>query len=98
VAPYAPHLAEECWARLGHESSVFDAGWPAFDPALLVDDTVELVVQVNGKLRGKLTVAPDITQEAALALARADEAIAKFLTGEPKKIVFVPKRLLNFVV
>jgi len=56
------------------------------------------VVQVNGKLRGKLTVAPDITQDAALALARADESIAKFLTSEPKKVVFVPKRLLNLVV
>jgi len=98
AAPYAPHLAEECWARLGHTTSVFDGGWPAFDPALLVDDTVELVVQVNGKLRGKLTVAPDITQDAALALARADESIAKFLTSEPKKVVFVPKRLLNLVV
>ncbi|MCA0375160.1 MAG: leucine--tRNA ligase [Gemmatimonadetes bacterium] len=98
AAPYAPHLAEECWAQLGHSGSVFDAGWPAFDAAQLVDDEVELVVQVNGKVRGKLRVAADITQEAALALALADDAISKFATGTPKKVIFVPKRLLNLVV
>jgi leucyl-tRNA synthetase len=98
VAPFAPHLAEECWEVLGHTTSVFDAGWPSYDPANLVDDEVELVVQVNGKLRGKLRVAVDITQEAVWAMAQADEGIAKFITGEPKKVIFVPKRLLNIVV
>ena len=98
VAAYAPHLAEECWETLGHTGSVFDAGWPSFDPAMLVDDEVDLVVQVNGKVRGKLRVPVAITQDDALALARADEGIAKFLTGEFKKVVFVPKRLLNIVV
>jgi leucyl-tRNA synthetase len=98
VAAYAPHLAEECWETFGHTGSVFDAGWPSFDPAMLVDDEVDLVVQVNGKVRGKLRVPVAITQDDALALARADEGIAKFLTGEFKKVVFVPKRLLNIVV
>jgi leucyl-tRNA synthetase len=98
VAPFAPHLAEECWELLGHHTSVFDAGWPAFDPTMLVDDEVELVVQVNGKLRGKLRVAADVSQDDAFARAQADEAIAKFITGEPKKVIFVPKRLLNIVV
>jgi leucyl-tRNA synthetase len=98
VAPYAPHLAEECWEALGHQGSVFDAGWPAFDAAQLVDDEVELVVQVNGKLRGKLRVAVDVTQDTAMAQAMADEAIAKFVVGTPKKVIFVPKRLLNIVV
>jgi leucyl-tRNA synthetase len=98
AAPFAPHLAEECWEALGHTGSVFDAGWPSFDPAMLVDDEVDLVVQVNGKVRGKLRVPVAITQDDALALARADEGIAKFLTGEFKKVVFVPKRLLNIVV
>ena len=98
TAPYAPHLAEECWEQLGHHTSVFDGGWPAFDPALLVEETVDLVVQVNGKLRGKLTVPIDVTQEAAMALAMADAGIAKHVTGEPKKVIFVPKRLLNIVV
>jgi leucyl-tRNA synthetase len=98
VAPYAPHLAEECWEALGREGSVFDAGWPAHDPALLVDDEIELVVQVNGKVRGKVRLAADVTQEEALAAARADAAVVKFLTGEPRKVIFVPKRLLNVVV
>ncbi|MFN8801296.1 MAG: leucine--tRNA ligase [Gemmatimonas sp.] len=98
AAPFAPHLAEDCWEALGHSTSVFDGGWPTYDPALLVDDEVDLVVQVNGKVRGKLRVPAAIGQAEALALARADEAVAKFVTGEPKKVVFVPKRLLNLVV
>ena len=98
VAPFAPHLAEECWQELGHATSVFDAGWPSFDPALLVDDEVDLVVQVNGKLRGKLRVPVDVTQDAALALAMVDEGVAKFVTSDPRKVVFVPRRLLNIVV
>ncbi|MFN8978636.1 MAG: leucine--tRNA ligase [Gemmatimonadaceae bacterium] len=98
VAPYAPHLAEDCWEALGHTTSVFDAGWPAFDPAMLVDDEVDLVVQVNGKLRGKLRVPVDVAQEAAMAMALADDGVAQFVTGDPKKVFFVPKRLLNIVV
>ncbi len=98
VAAYAPHFAEECWELLGHEESVFNAGWPAFDPALLVDNEVDLVVQVNGKVRGKLRVAVDVTQDAAMAAAMADAGIAKFVVGEIKKVIFVPKRLLNIVV
>jgi leucyl-tRNA synthetase len=98
VAAYAPHFAEECWELLGHTGSVFDAGWPAFDPAMLVDNEVDLVVQVNGKVRGKLRVAVDVTQEVAMAAAMADAGIARFAVGEIKKVIFVPKRLLNIVV
>ena len=97
VAAYAPHFAEECWEQLGHTESVFDAGWPTFDPAQLVDNEVDLVVQVNGKVRGKLRVAVDITQDAAMTAAMADAGIAKFVDGEIKKVIFVPKRLLNIV-
>ena len=98
VAPFAPHVAAELWEMLGHTESVFDARWPAYDPSLLVSDTIELVVQVSGKTRGKLLVARTITQEAALAAAKADPAIGKFITGEPKKVILVPGRLLNVVV
>ena len=97
VAAYAPHFAEECWELLGHTGSVFDAGWPTFDPALLVDNEVDLVVQVNGKVRGKLRVAVDVTQDVAMAAAMADAGVAKFVVGEIKKVIFVPKRLLNIV-
>jgi len=98
VSPFAPHIAEELWERLGHGGSVFDAGWPSFDPSLVEEDLIELAVQVNGKLRGRLSVPRDITQDEALSLAMADTSIAKFVTGTPKKIVFVPGRLLNIVV
>ncbi len=97
VAPYAPHLAEECWEALGGSGSVFDSGWPAFDPAMLVDDEIELVVQVNGKLRGKVRVAQDVTQEAAFEAAMKEESISRFVTGEVRKVVFVKGRLLNVV-
>jgi leucyl-tRNA synthetase len=83
---------------LGHERSVFDSGWPAFDASMLVSDTIELVVQVGGKTRGKLVVAKSITQDEALAAAKADPSIGKFITGEPKKVVLVPGRLLNVVL
>ena len=98
VAPFAPHIAEELWERLGHDGSVFDAGWPSFDPSLVEEELIELAVQVNGKLRGRLRVARDIGQDEAFALALGDTSIAKFVTATPKKIVFVPGRLLSIVV
>jgi leucyl-tRNA synthetase len=98
AAPFAPHLAEELWERLGGAGSVMDAGWPTFDAALAAEDTVQLAVQVNGKLRGTSPVAPDVAQEAALAAALAEPTIAKFVTGEPRKVIFVKGRLLNLVV
>jgi leucyl-tRNA synthetase len=98
IAPYAPHLAEELWHQLGNSGSVFDSTWPAYDPALLVDDTIELAVQINGKMRGTVAVARDVTQDAAYAAALASPVIAKFVTNEPKKVIFVPGRLLNIVV
>jgi leucyl-tRNA synthetase len=75
-----------------------DGGWPAFDEALAREDSIQLAVQVNGKLRGTITVARDITQDAAVAAAMAEHQIAKFVTTTPKKVVFVQGRLLNLVV
>jgi leucyl-tRNA synthetase len=99
VAPFAPHLAEELWERGGAaDGSVFDAGWPAFDAALAADDVVTVAVQVNGKTRGTVPLARDAAQADALAAAMAEASIAKFVTGAPKKIIFVPGRLLNLVV
>lgn len=98
VAPFAPHVAAELWEMLGHTESVFDSRWPAYDASQLVSDTIELVVQVNGKTRGTLVVPRAVTQDEALAAAKADPSIGKFITGEPKKVVFVPGRLLNVVV
>ncbi|HET7585681.1 MAG TPA: leucine--tRNA ligase [Gemmatimonadaceae bacterium] len=97
VAPYAPHVGEELWESLGNASTVFDAAWPSFDPELAREEEIDLVVQVNGKTRGTVRVARDVTQEGALAAAYAAPGIARFLDGEPKRVVFVPGRLLNIV-
>jgi len=98
VASFAPHLAEELWERGGGGGSVLDAGWPAFDAALAAEEGATVAVQVNGKTRGTVRVARDASQQDALAAALADATIAKFVTAEPRKIIFVPGRLLNLVV
>jgi leucyl-tRNA synthetase len=98
VSPFAPHLAEELWEQTGGTGSVFDSAWPSFDPVLAAEDSIELVVQVNGRVRGKIMVARDISENAALAAALADPAVTKFAPGTPKKVIFVPGRLLNIVV
>jgi len=98
VAPFAPHLAEELWERLGHAASIFDSGWPSYDESQLVEDEIELVVQVNGKVRGRIRVPREIDRDAALATALAEPGVAKFVDGEPAKVIFVPGRLVNIVV
>jgi leucyl-tRNA synthetase len=98
VSPFAPHIAEELWSILGNEVSVFDSGWPTYDPALLVESTVTMAVQVNGKTRGTIVVAKDVTQDDAVAAAMAEPGVAKFVTGAVKKVIFVPGRMLNLVV
>jgi leucyl-tRNA synthetase len=101
VSPFAPHLAEELWEQTGgaaKSASVFDAGWPEFDAALAAEDSIELVVQVNGRVRAKIRVARDIDQVAAVEAAMSDATVARFASGAPKKIIFVPGRLLNIVV
>jgi leucyl-tRNA synthetase len=99
LAPFAPHFAEELWARLGEKPSILDAAWPKYDPARLVATEVKVVVQVNGKHRGELMVAPGITQDAAFELAKADSKVAPHLAGkEIKRVIYVPGRILNIVV
>jgi leucyl-tRNA synthetase len=97
VAPFAPHMAEEAWERLGHPVSVMDSGWPAYDADLAREELVQLAVQVNGKLRGTIRVSPNVTQDEALKAALDDAGIAKHVTGEMRKVVFVPGRLLSLV-
>ena len=98
VAPFAPHIAEELWEKLGGTTAVMDGGWPEFDEALAREDSIQLAVQVNGKLRGTISVPREVTQDVALAAALAEPSVAKFVTIPPKKVVFVPGRLLNLVV
>jgi leucyl-tRNA synthetase len=98
VSPFAPHVAEELWSVLGNTTSVFEGGWPAYDPALVIEDRLTMAVQVGGKTRGTISVSKTATQEEALAAAMADPNIAKFVTGTPKRIIFVPGRLINIIV
>ena len=99
LAPLAPHFAEECWERLGHDTTVFEARWPAFDPAKAQEKTIEMVVQVNGKVRARMAVPVGLSEAEAVALALANEGVRKFLDGKDiKKIIHVPDRLLNLVV
>jgi len=98
VSPFAPHIAEELWERLGDRQSIFDGGWPEFDPSRAAEDQVTIAVQVNGKLRGTIRVAREIGQDGALGAALSEPGIAKFVTGTPRKVVYVPGRLLNVVV
>ena len=99
LAPLAPHVAEELWRRLGHEESLAHGPFPQADPSYLLTDTVEYPVQVNGKVRGHVTVSADADQSAVQAAALGDEKVAAFLAGAtPKKIIVVPGRLVNLVV
>ena len=99
VAPLAPHLAEELWSRLGRDTSLARGPFPVADERYLVADTVEYPVQVNGKVRGRITVATDADKAALEAAALADEKVLAFLDGvTPKKVIVVPGKMVNLVV
>src|SRR6266403_1343409 len=99
LAPMTPHLAEELWEMLGHTGGLWTAGWPAFDEALTREDEVEIPVQVNGRLRGKVKVAVGTSGDEVEKLAQADPGIAPHLAGKSiVKRIFVPNKLLNLVV
>ena len=98
IQPYAPHIAEELWQQLGREQ-LWEQPWPVADPALLERETVEVVLQVNGKLRDRLQVPASISEEELVALARESERVQAHLNGgEPRKTIVVPGKLVNFVV
>ena len=96
IQPYAPHVAEELWERLGH-SRLWETPWPVADPALLTSDTVEVVVQVNGRLRDRLHVPVGTPEDELVALALASERVQAYVKGEPRKTIVVPDRLVNLV-
>ncbi len=99
LSPIAPHFCEELWQKLGNKDSVCKAAWPEFDPALIVDATVTVVVQVNGKVRSKLDVPADIAEDKLKELALSDEKLQQWLQGKPpRNIIVVPKKLINIVV
>jgi leucyl-tRNA synthetase len=99
LSPFAPHLAEELWETLGHAPSVSDAPFPSFDLALCIDETVEIGVQVNGKVRGSAKLARDATEADARRIGLEDPNVAKFVEGKTiKKVIYVPGKILNFIV
>ena len=108
LQPFAPHIAEELWERMNiqhptsnaqHSTGLAYAHWPVFDPALLVEDTLEIPIQVNGKLRDVIRIGPDASPAEIEAAARASEKVKPFLDGKTvRKVIVVPKKLVNLVV
>lgn len=99
LAPAAPHITEELWSQLGETGSVHVAAWPQYDPELIKDDLVTVVIQVNGKLRGELVAGVDTSEAELVSLAKSDANVAKLLSeGEVVKTIVVPRKLVNFVV
>lgn len=99
VAPFAPHISEELWHLMGEENSVHIDSWPKFDNKYLEQDQVTVVVQVNGKVRGTLSVGKDVSQDQVVDQAKSDEKVAKYLQDQQiKKTIYVPGKLVSFVV
>ena len=99
LSPIAPHFCEELWQTLGNKESILKAGWPRYDPKMLVDETITIIIQVNGKVRSKIDVPADISDDELKKLAVSDEKTKSWLEGNaPRNIFVVPKRLVNIVV
>jgi len=99
ISPFAPHLAEEMWQKLGHKESILKAGWPRYDAKFLQEEVLTMVIQVNGKLRSKVKVPADISEEKLKEVILADEKIKPWIQGKPiKNFIIVPKKLVNIVI
>ncbi len=98
LSPFAPHVAEELWSKLGHTILLVQEKWPTYDPKKVTSENVTIAVQVNGKLRGTVSVNSGAEQKEVEMLAKAEPNVKKYLTSEPKKVIFVKDRLINFVV
>ncbi|MFA5075838.1 MAG: leucine--tRNA ligase [Patescibacteria group bacterium] len=99
LAPFSPHLAEELWQTLGHQKSIFCQSWPKYDPELVKEEEITLVIQINGKMRTNIQVKADISETEAKELVLVDTKVKSYLTGkEIVKVIFVPGRLINIVV
>ncbi|MFA6454590.1 MAG: class I tRNA ligase family protein [Patescibacteria group bacterium] len=99
LSPFAPHLAEELWSGLGYKQSIFKEKWPEYDPVMVKDETINLVIQINGKVRDMIEVSADISENEAKKIALASEKIIKWLEGkEVVKIIFIKGKLINIVI
>lgn len=98
LAPIAPHIGEELWQKLGHDETITYQPWPTYNETLLVDSEVEIVVQVNGKVRAKLTIPKELSKEEMQELALENENVKMAIDGkEIKKVIAVPQKLVNIV-
>ena len=99
LAPIVPHICDQLWKDLGHQQAVVSALWPTVDSAALEQDSIEMVIQVNGKLRSKISVLAAASSDEIKAMALADENALRFIEGKPiKKVIVVPKKLVNIVI
>ena len=98
VQPFAPHMAAELWRQLGHDSQLDFVDWPDFDDAKIMQDTMTIVVQVNGKVRAKLQVATGASEDKIKQLALSDESVMRYVVGEPKKVIYVKGKLISIVI
>ena len=96
VSPFAPHFAEEMWEQLGHNETVFKAGWPTYDENEMKDDEIEIPVQINGKTKAVISISAEATKDEAIAAGK--EAVADKLTGNVIKEIYVPKKIVNIVM
>jgi len=98
LSPFAPHIAEELWHALGHETFIVNEIWPTFNQSKLLDGTVTISVQFNGKFRGTISVARGADQKAVVSAVRSNQKLSRYLPSEPKKVIFVQDKIINFVV
>lgn len=98
LAPFAPFMTEEMWEKMGNKFSIHQQEWPKTEEKYLKEDTINLVIQVNGKTRGLLEVKPDIKEEEAIKLSQADQRAGKYLKDGHKKVIYIPNKIINFVV
>ncbi|MEK7473057.1 MAG: class I tRNA ligase family protein [Patescibacteria group bacterium] len=99
LAPFAPHMMEEVWHNvLGYKSSVHLSDWPKYDPKYLIENEITIAIQINGKLRSTITIKPNLSESDVLKLAKADKKVSKWLSGTIEKEIFIPNKLVNFVI
>ena len=99
LSPFAPHTAEELWQELGHEESIFQQKWPEAEAEFLKEESITLIIQVNGRVRDKVAVRADVLEKEAKELAISREKVKNWISGKKiKKIIFVPGRLINIVI
>ena len=99
MSPFAPHLAEELWRNLGNKKSIFQEAWPAYDLEMIKDEEIELIIQINGKVRDKIIVSADISEDEAKKIALEREKVKNHIAEkEIRKNIFVKGRLINIVI